>query len=264
MGDIIDRGPDQIQTLELVRGMVEAGDAFCIMGNHEYNALQYQLGYRELKEFGDPHDAFLKEAPKGSHIYQEWLNWFRRLPLWHENQEFCAIHACWDVTAMSILQKHGLGENAIVDNYLLTQAGEWCLRQSGDSAVFNALETILKGAEIALPDGLVFKDKDGWPRNKIRTRWWMSEAITSRQIPFMPDLAGIPDSLLPPKMRPKCLELSKPVFIGHYWLAPDAAKAPLSPHIACLDYSAGKGGPLVAYRWNSGDTALSSSHFAWV
>ncbi len=49
LGDLIDRGPEQIQAVKLVRGMVEAGEALCIMGNHEFNAIQYQLGYRKLK-----------------------------------------------------------------------------------------------------------------------------------------------------------------------------------------------------------------------
>jgi hypothetical protein len=45
-------------------------------------------------------------------------------------------------------------------------------------------------------------------------------------------------------------EEDKPVFVGHYWLPPDEPKSPLTPNIACLDYSVAKGGPLVAYRWN--------------
>ena len=39
LGDIIDRGPRIREALHLVRDMVEAGSARCIMGNHEFNAL---------------------------------------------------------------------------------------------------------------------------------------------------------------------------------------------------------------------------------
>ena len=34
--------------------------------------------------------------------------------------------------------------------------------------------------------------------------------------------------------------------------------------MACLDFSAVKGGPLVAYRWNRGDSALRDDRFVWV
>lgn len=52
-----------------------------------------------------------------------------------------------------------------------------------------------------------------------------------------------------------------PVFFGHYWLT----GAPLlqSPRHACVDYSAGDGGPLVAYRFN-GEPTLSPEGFVWV
>ena len=39
LGDIIDRGPRIREALLIVRDMVEAGAARCIMGNHEFNAL---------------------------------------------------------------------------------------------------------------------------------------------------------------------------------------------------------------------------------
>ena len=45
---------------------------------------------------------------------------------------------------------------------------------------------------------------------------------------------------------------------GHYWRtgAPDV----ISPTVACVDYSAGKGGPLVAYRWTA-ETELTRPTF---
>jgi hypothetical protein len=38
VGDIIDRGPRIREALHIVHDMVEAGQALCIMGNHEFNA----------------------------------------------------------------------------------------------------------------------------------------------------------------------------------------------------------------------------------
>ena len=41
VGDLIDRGPKQLDTVNLVQRMVEAGAAQCIMGNHEFNAIAW-------------------------------------------------------------------------------------------------------------------------------------------------------------------------------------------------------------------------------
>ena len=43
-------------------------------------------------------------------------------------------------------------------------------------------------------------------------------------------------------------------------LEPVDTPAVLGPKAACVDYSAGKGGPLVAYQW-SGETELVDGHF---
>ena len=49
-----------------------------------------------------------------------------------------------------------------------------------------------------------------------------------------------------------------PVFIGHYWMTGHPGLQ--SPRVACVDYSAAKGGPLVAYRWD-GEQELDERHF---
>jgi hypothetical protein len=41
VGDFIDRGPKQVETVALVRAMVEAGSAQAVMGNHELNAIAW-------------------------------------------------------------------------------------------------------------------------------------------------------------------------------------------------------------------------------
>ena len=67
LGDYIDRGPRIRETLALVRGMVEAGEALALMGNHEYNALCYRTpdgrgGYLRAHEHQKlkQHEATLK------------------------------------------------------------------------------------------------------------------------------------------------------------------------------------------------------------
>jgi len=44
LGDLVDRGPDTPGVLRLVMGMVAAGDAFCVPGNHENKLLRAMRG----------------------------------------------------------------------------------------------------------------------------------------------------------------------------------------------------------------------------
>lgn len=50
-----------------------------------------------------------------------------------------------------------------------------------------------------------------------------------------------------------------PVFFGHYWMPPDAPKAPLAHNIVTLDYSAAtEANPLYGYRWDGEHHALAA------
>lgn len=40
IGDLCDRGPDSPAVVRLVQGMVNAGNAICVLGNHELNILR--------------------------------------------------------------------------------------------------------------------------------------------------------------------------------------------------------------------------------
>ena len=41
LGDLVDRGPGQVEVLGIVRDMIEAGSGRSIMGNHEWNAIGF-------------------------------------------------------------------------------------------------------------------------------------------------------------------------------------------------------------------------------
>ena len=49
--------------------------------------------------------------------------------------------------------------------------------------------------------------------------------------------------------------MGAPVFVGHYWFSGKPGVE--SSKLACLDWSAAKDGPLVAYQWD-GEAELSS------
>ena len=71
--------------------------------------------------------------------------------------------------------------------------------------------------------------------------------------------AALPNLPIPAHAR--VARADKPVFFGHYWLT--GAPTLQSGRAACVDYSAGNGGPLVAYRFDA-QPELSPEHFEWV
>src|SRR5437879_674475 len=89
LGDYVDRGPEIRRTLEVVRGMVAAGDALAVLGNHEFNALAFHTPDPAcLGESLRPHTpknvrqhrATLDQLTPGE--LADALNWFRTLPAW--------------------------------------------------------------------------------------------------------------------------------------------------------------------------------------
>ncbi|MCR4667714.1 MAG: metallophosphoesterase [Desulfovibrio sp.] len=261
VGDIIDRGPFQVDTVRVVRDMVEEGSACCVLGNHEYNALCYALGLRDLRA-SDPHHTFLSEAPKGSAVYKECISWFLRLPVWLDFSDFSVVHACWDPLSVNRLLEAGVTDDHLLDKdfYHFAVRGEFAPEGSQENLAYHALDTLLKGREIALPPPYTFTDNDGRERTRMRIRWWDGEAKTYAALALQPGVRDIPN--IPLREPVRTTPPAKPLFMGHYWLTPTEIPAPLSSSIVCVDYSAGHGGPLVAYRWSEEDgRRLTGGHF---
>ena len=155
-----------------------------------------------------------------------------------------------------------LSELYLTENNCLTD--ELVIRASRKgSAEFVALEALCKGLEIELPEGHGFKDKHGARRTGIRIRWWenLTES-TYKKVALVPEDArdSIPDLPIEQlNLRAKGYT-GVPVFFGHYWFS--GQPEPVANNIACVDYSAGKGGdtPLVAYRWE-GESVLTEAGF---
>ena len=181
VGDLIDRGPKQIQTVELVRAMIEAGAARCILGNHEFNAIAWMTPDTDvpgefLRPHGKPgnfsqHRAFLEQVGEGSARHREFIAWFRTLPLWLEDPGLRVVHACWHAESVESLRRV-LGPGETLTDDLITRAsrrGTW---------EFAAVETLCKGPEIELPKGMSFADKEGKTRHEVRIRWWQEDLST--------------------------------------------------------------------------------------
>lgn len=272
LGDFIDRGPHQRATLEIVRPMVENSAALSVMGNHEFNAIAFatesghgdHLRPRNKKNCGQ-HAAFLAEYPIDSEDYKDMIAWFATLPLWLDLEELRIVHACWDRQLMDRISEGFAGAR-------LTPA---LLRQSSTRGrwEYDAVETLLKGKEIPMPDGHHFLDQYGTKRHDIRIRWWSRTERTYRGIYLGPPdwAAQIPDDEIEGDHAIDYDHREPPVFLGHYWLSGEPKR--LETNVACLDYSVARmpkegrehepKGKLVAYRWN-GEQVLSNDSFVAV
>lgn len=261
LGDFIDRGPAVRETLELVKEMIDAGTALAVMGNHEYNAICFHtpdgrgdfLRSHTVKDGKnvEQHRATLDAFAGREDEWNDWIDWFKNLPFALDLDGVRAVHASWNSDHLSVLE----GTNLHASDFLRSSA-------IPGTPAFDAIETLLKGIEIPLPEDNFFEDKQGFKRSRIRVRWWESPVDRTHRDVVFPDCATVADT--PVELNTPWdgyPETAPPVFVGHYWLPGDQIPAPLAPNVACLDYSVAKpGGKLVGYCWD-GESRLRTERF---
>jgi hypothetical protein len=259
LGDLIDPKPGHFlpggvrSTLRAVKAMCDRGDALCLMGNHELNAIYFHskgpngkyLRIRGSKNIamhqGTLDDFKNYDDPQGE-WHQVWMPWMKGLPFYLDLGGLRAVHATWHPEMIERVAGRSFDD----EDFFLACSGK-------STADGKALETLLKGIEVELPEGKGFYDHTGAWRENIRARWWE-----------LPDSGIGYDGLVFPSNSLICCDtVSKesfaeipgyeldapPVFIGHYFKAADSRLQPERRNVACLDHSAAKDGPLVAYRW---------------
>jgi len=100
VGDLVNRGPDSLKVLRTMKSLQEAGQAECILGNHDLHLLARDAGIRGPKSL-DTLDAVLKAPDR-----KELIDWLRHRPMvlysGQENGNTLLVHAGilpqWDVT----------------------------------------------------------------------------------------------------------------------------------------------------------------------
>lgn len=91
VGDLVNRGPANLQVLRRVRDLVEGGRGRVVLGNHDIGLLLTATGLRPL----GPRDSFgdVLSAPDA----EDWIEWLRRQPLAVTGrvgeQPFAMVHA---------------------------------------------------------------------------------------------------------------------------------------------------------------------------
>lgn len=261
VGDFVDRGPAQVETVMIARAMTDCGAAKAVMGNHEFNAIAWYMADpldegQHLRKHTDKnrkqHQQFLKEV-EGQRIHGELIDWFLSLPLWLELDGIRVVHACWHQDYIDYLRTR-LGPAACLSEGLIAEASRWTDEATDNRGtrmeMFDAVETLLKGVEVSLPEGFQFTDKDGHVRKQARTRWWDASATTYRAgaiiDPSVAAAAGF-DAMLPEHAL-FWKNDGKPAIVGHYWLT--GTPEIQNPGVAVIDYSIANGGRLAAYRWD--------------
>ncbi|MCY1281887.1 Bis(5'-nucleosyl)-tetraphosphatase, symmetrical [compost metagenome] len=268
LGDIVDRGPRVREALHLVHDMVEAGQARCIMGNHEFYALGWSTpappgsGKHFVREHSPRHARLIRQTLEQFEDHpgdwHDFLAWFYRLPLLIDAGRFRMVHACWDGQLIEALRAAYPG--AYIDEAFVQASA---VPGSFAARVINRL---LRGTDMRLPDGLTLTSDDGFTRASFRTKFWEEDPQTYGDIVFQPD--ALPDWVA----RTPLTELEKAellrygerepmLFVGHYWRS--GKPAPIRANLACLDYSAVLYGKLVAYRLDQ-ETRLDPRKFVWV
>ncbi len=85
VGDLVNRGPDSLNTLRFVRQLGER--AVCVLGNHDLHLIAVAAGRARLRD-DDTLDEVLQAPDR-----DELLDWLRQRPLLHRHNAYAMVHA---------------------------------------------------------------------------------------------------------------------------------------------------------------------------
>jgi hypothetical protein len=261
VGDLVDRGPDSPGVLELVRALVEADRAQCILGNHELNIL------REVAKHGnawwvDPeaeseHPAVRPTPPQKRRLKA----WLETLPLALEREDLRVVHACWHADSLARLAADAERYGSVVGlyrHYVDAIRAEW---SAEDVAAEAAAERARHGDDLADPawtprvlPAIAHMDVSYQMQNPVRVLTSGVEAPTAK--PFWASGKWRMVTRIP---WWDAYEETTPVVIGHYWRRYSDAQrylkdeygpdlfADVEPHswmgardnVYCVDFSVG-------------------------
>ena len=268
LGDYIDRGPQNRRVIEIVRSMTEKGRAIALMGNHEFNAICYHTpassGNDYLRQHSSKntkqHQAFLCEYQIDSEELVDTISWFRSLPIWWEDLDVRAIHACWYEPAREFLLENGLAGQ---QGQIITENWEIFVQNQNSDDQMNpsrALEILIKGPKMFLGKEAYF-DNQGFKRKHGRFKWWNASPKNFGDLVALGrEGSDSPFSQMQLHEQHQYLYPSdKKIFFGHY----AQFETVLQTRLCCLDLRAGHGGPLFAYSW-SGESSLTEANLVSV
>lgn len=259
LGDLVDRGPDSVGVVELVRRLLEANLARCILGNHELNLLAGDRKEGSGWYWGDPGDHAQvdgQRVPFSSRLATAseqamCRDFFEQLPLAMERPDLRVVHACWEEESVRQLPQEG-------DVVALKKAWQARLleelRQSGLAQ--RAAEERAEAGDL--------KDQNRRPGRHLAAMAACGEVLQRRN-PIKAMTSGLEESVEPgehffvngkwrfvTRSRWWRRPAERPTVIGHYWRrrdAPSPGKVDVwddvpsfawSGGVFCVDYSVGR------------------------
>ncbi|MAH25581.1 MAG: hypothetical protein CMI19_01290 [Opitutae bacterium] len=233
VGDFINRGPQSVEVLTLVKSLCESGDAIAVLGNHEFRLIQNSV-----------------EGKKVPAEFEPFVPWLRSLPLFIELNTLRIVHAVWHFSSIELLDGKSVEEDAFIQETIVKK-----------SPYKKAVSRILSGIKINIPEDLKLMDRFGIKRSKARLKWWMdlrekpyADCFLS---PMKPDIFNRGPAIDELSDLELYNEKDKPVFTGHYCLPPNIPK--VSGNVVCLDGCVTCDKTLWGYR-HQGKDKISASN----
>ena len=179
LGDLIDRGPDSPAVVRLVRQLVAAGRAQCVLGNHDFNVLRNKKN-PESDWFFQPAasraEASASEVPADGETKRTILELFGSLPLVLEGGGLRVVHACWDdrmvelsraaASVMHLYEEHRRRIKAELDGSVVDRIDRKLAYQNG-----NPVKLLTSGPEERTLEPF---EAGGKTRYERRVPWWES------------------------------------------------------------------------------------------
>ncbi len=257
VGDLCDRGQNSVAVLRQVKHMIEQGNAYCVMGNHELNLII--KAYREGNGwyFGSPHmdDQQPFDSVAATPEDQQWiLAFLHHLPLALESDQLRIVHACWDMQSIQRLKS--------IDTLHLHAAYEYFVQQTQqhieDAGIAEQAFKEIEQFRAELTDP---KSEMPWLKHLAQKEWieqmYNPIKVTTSGAEYMTDRPIYAGGKWRMKDRLPWWQYYQedvPVVIGHYWrnLNPSGVKTGLfhevdplqwfghKQNVFCVDYSVGK------------------------
>jgi hypothetical protein len=286
VGDLVDRGPDSVSVLERVMPWIDAGVAFCILGNHELNLLMGEMksGNRwwyGIDETWKAHGASgrFNSVLASEDLRRRSMAFFGSLPLVLERSDVRIVHAAWSADAITRLS--GLNSAAGLSDFDAEQRVQLKADQKADAAyqreraAFPSLSSkALSQADVRLLPRHGFWAETGQQRlpHKLITSG-SERALRAEQQPFE---AGGKWRMATRHRWWTGYDEETVVVMGHYWRLWDQDNPPLGKgsrsdfdndhrrrwlgprgNVYCVDFSVG-----IRFQARSGFGALAQSRLA--
>jgi len=220
VGDMVNRGPDSLQVLRLVKSLGDS--AISVLGNHDLHLLAVAEGAAELHRT-DTLDEILSAPDR-----DELLFWLRQQKMLHAEGDYVLVHAGL-LPQWSVKQAAGLARE--VENAL----------RGDDYATF--LARMYGNAPHNWND-----DLDGYKRLRVITNVFTRMRICTLQgemeFRFKGEVEKIPEGYVPWFEVPQRKSRKVTVIFGHW----SALGLKVLPNIIALDTGCLWGGPMTAIR----------------